>query len=267
LVGNLDRLHAPIAEDSGGASGSPPMGHALRRGGVLTAREASGDGMSVTTSRLDEIAEAAERLFSAQGYHATSVRQLAGAVNLQGGSLYAHFASKEDLLASIVDRAADEFHAKVEPVIRGPGAPVDRLRAAIRAHVGVIGRNPAGATVYFQDWRHLGEPRLAEVRARRDAYETLWRDLIREGVENGSLTPVDPRLSAIACLSMCNWLYQWYDPQGSLAPEEVGSTFADILLTGLARRAEAPPNQPPVPAPRRDAGSAPPTPTKERRTP
>ena len=113
--------------------------------------------------------------------------------------------------------------------------PRIRLAHLIRAHVDVIGRNPAAATVYFQDWRHLADSRFEDVRARRDAYEALWRQLIAEGVASGELRPIEPRLAAIACLSMCNWLYQWYDPSGPLSPGDVARAFADILIGGLGR--------------------------------
>jgi AcrR family transcriptional regulator len=187
------------------------------------------------STRAVEIAEAAERLFSARGYHATSVREVASAVNLQGGSLYAHFASKEGMLAAIVDRAAGEFQAAVQPIASASDeSATSRLRRAIRAHVGVIAANPGAATVYFQDWRHLSPPARAAVLARRDAYEALWREMIAQGVDSGELAPRDPRLAAIACLSVCNWLYQWYDRDGPLAADEVADAFAEILLNGLA---------------------------------
>ena len=59
------------------------------------------------TPRRLQIEEAASALFRERGYAATSVRDIAQALNLQGGSLYAHMASKEDVLWSIVTRAAD----------------------------------------------------------------------------------------------------------------------------------------------------------------
>jgi AcrR family transcriptional regulator len=185
--------------------------------------------------RVRDIEAAAERLFRRQGYHATSVRQLAGEVNLQGGSLYAHFASKEHMLAAIVERAADQFHAALEPVVRAPGTTRERLRAAFAAHIGVIAANPDAAAVYFDAWRHLGEPRRSAIRRRRNAYEELWRQLLAAGVAAGELRAIDPRLGAIACLSLCNWLYQWYDPEGPLPADEIAAQLAAFLLDGLAR--------------------------------
>jgi AcrR family transcriptional regulator len=183
--------------------------------------------------RLRQITGAAEQLFSRQGYHATTIRQVAQAVDLQGGSLYAHIASKEDVLAAIVERAADEFQSAIGPIVAEQLPAAERLRRAVRAHIAVIAANPSAATVYFQDWRHLSPARQAAVRRRRDDYERLWRSLVADGLADGSFAGVEPRLAATACLSLCNWTYQWYDPAGSLSPEAIADQFCDLLLRGL----------------------------------
>jgi AcrR family transcriptional regulator len=187
----------------------------------------------VEDSRREQITGAAEALFSRQGYHATTIRQVARAVDLQGGSLYAHIASKEEVLAAIVERAASEFQAALAPVLAGPGPAHERLRRAVRAHLGVIAANLPAATVYFQDWRHLSGERQAAVREKRDAYERLWRGLIEDGLADGSFHDVDPRLAALACLSLCNWTYQWFDPAGALDADALAEQFAELLLRGL----------------------------------
>src|SRR3954452_14497286 len=95
--------------------------------------------MTTETPRRAQIEEAASTLFRERGYAATSVRDIAEALNLKGGSLYAHMASKEDVLWSIVTRAADRFNAEVGPIAANRAAsPADRLRGMIEAHVGVV---------------------------------------------------------------------------------------------------------------------------------
>ncbi len=71
---------------------------------------------AIETSRRQQIDDVASALFRDRGYAGTSVRDIAQALNIQGGSLYAHVASKEDVLWSIVTRAADHFHDLVGPI-------------------------------------------------------------------------------------------------------------------------------------------------------
>ena len=75
---------------------------------------------SVVTERKNQIHRVAARLFRQTGFHATSVRDIAEAVGIQGGSLYNHVQSKDDLLWEIVNGSADRFFAALRPIhVRG----------------------------------------------------------------------------------------------------------------------------------------------------
>src|SRR5882762_8973754 len=91
-------------------------------------------------ARRREIGEAASELFHANGYAATSIRDIARALDIQGASLYAHVASKEDLLWAIVDRAASAFEHGADRAADETGGAdaVERLAALVEAHVEVV---------------------------------------------------------------------------------------------------------------------------------
>ena len=186
------------------------------------------------TPRRLQIEEAASALFRERGYAATSVRDIAQALNLQGGSLYAHMASKEDVLWSIVTRAADRFNSEVGPVAaRSDGSPADRLADMIRAHVFVVTSIQKDAAVFLHEWRFLSPARREEMQNRRDAYEALFRDVIHEGINKGDFRDVDVRTSAMAILSALNGIPTWYRPTGPLTAIEIADRHADMFLHAL----------------------------------
>jgi len=186
------------------------------------------------TPRRLQIEEAASALFRERGYAATSVRDIARALNLQGGSLYAHMASKEDVLWSIVTRAADRFNSEVGPIAaQTESSPADRLAGMIRAHVGVVTTIQKDAAVFQHEWRFLSPSRRAEMQARRDAYEAVFRDVIQEGVASGDFREVDVRTTAMAILSALNGIPTWYRPTGQLTAEEIADRHADLFLHAL----------------------------------
>src|SRR5439155_15177520 len=121
--------------------------------------------------RKEQIYSTARSLFSERGYHATTVRDIARELNMQGGSLYAHIESKEDVLWELVNRAADQFLGAVEPIVQSDLAPAEKLREMVRAHVRVVADNLGDATVFLHEWKFLGEGRRAEMAERRDRYE------------------------------------------------------------------------------------------------
>jgi TetR/AcrR family transcriptional regulator, cholesterol catabolism regulator len=191
--------------------------------------------MTTDTPRRLQIEEAASALFRERGYAATSVRDIAQALNLQGGSLYAHMASKEDVLWSIVIRAADRFNAQVGPIASSSVVvPADRLRQMIRAHVGVVTSIQKDAAVFLHEWRFLSADRRAQISARRDAYELLWRDVIGEGIISGEFRRVDPPVTAMAILSSLNGIATWFSPAGALSEAQVADQLADLFLAAIS---------------------------------
>nr|WP_290668458.1 TetR/AcrR family transcriptional regulator [Ardenticatena sp.] len=184
--------------------------------------------------RKTQIIEAAAQLFSERGYHTTSVRDIAAALDLQGGSLYAHIQSKEELLWLIVERAAEQFFNAIRPLAVSDIPPDEKLRRAVHAHIRVITDDLAAATVYFHEWRFLDEDHRNTFLEQRREYENLWRRMIREAMEAGVLrNDEDPKYMAILLLSAMNWLYHWYRPGGPLSPEEIAERFWRMLLEGL----------------------------------
>jgi AcrR family transcriptional regulator len=186
-----------------------------------------------TDARKEQILTTAQALFSRQGYHATTMRDIAAALNIKGASLYAHIDAKEDVLWEIVDRAADEFLAAAQPWVAATGPAAPRLRAMLHAHIGVVARNLENATVYFHEWRFLRGVRREAIAQRRDAYEACFRQVIQQGIDAGEFPGADARMGARLVLSAGNWLYQWFRPAGSLSADAIADQFADIIIAGL----------------------------------
>jgi len=184
-------------------------------------------------TRRQQIDDAAAALFRERGYAATSVRDIAHALNIQGGSLYAHVASKEDVLWSIVSRAADRFNTHVGPIAAAAGPSASRLREMIRAHVGVVTASQGDAAVFLHEWRFLGDARREQMAARRDAYEALFRQAIGEGIAAGDFAPLDAKLTATALLTALNGIATWYRPDGALTANEIADAYADLFLSAL----------------------------------
>jgi AcrR family transcriptional regulator len=187
-------------------------------------------------SRRQEIDAVAGELFHAQGYAATSVRDIARALDMQGASLYAHVTSKEELLWSIVDRAATAFEAGAEAALveSAAGDAVDRLAAFVEAHVEVITGDPERASVFVTEWRHLSEPHREEIAGRRDAYEGGLHSLIVDGIASGAFRSTDPAIAAVFLLSALNGIAAWYRPDGRLIADRIADHFVDLALRSLS---------------------------------
>src|SRR5919201_623891 len=111
------------------------------------------------SARRTELTRVAARLFAEKGYHGTSIGDLAEALGVQKGSLYAHIESKADLLWEVAREGAAAFHAALDEIPDQLPA-TEKIRLALHAHLRVVGEQLDVATVFVREWRYLeGERR------------------------------------------------------------------------------------------------------------
>jgi AcrR family transcriptional regulator len=183
------------------------------------------------SARRNELTRQAARLFAEKGYHGTSIGEIADALGVQKGSLYAHIASKQDLLYETMLEGARAFHAGLD-AIDDRLRPVEKIRLALRSHLRVVADQLEVATVFVQEWRYLEGERREEVLAERRRYEERIRALFREGRELGELrSDLDDASAALLALSAANWAYTWLRPDRDT--DELADRFYDVLLDGM----------------------------------
>jgi AcrR family transcriptional regulator len=184
--------------------------------------------------RDEEVYAAALRLFTEKGYHATSMQDIAAAVGLYKGSLYHYIGSKEELLARVFERGMGSLLDEVEAIVADSSLAASRqLRLILRAHVSAIAENREALTVYLHEFRALASDSLGSVREQRDRYRRLLESVVERGVNSGEFGATDVAIATLGVLGMCNWIVQWYQPEGRLAPRQIADRFAELLLRGL----------------------------------
>jgi AcrR family transcriptional regulator len=182
----------------------------------------------------DVITDVAVRLFSEHGYTGTTMRDIAEAVGVLPGSLYAHIDNKETLLLEIVRDGIARFLA-IEKTLDTPGdSPEVRLRKAITAHVEVVAQDPERSLVVFHQWRFLSEPNLASAVAMRRRYANGFVKIIDAGKAAGVFSPqLDTRIAVFGILGALNWIPEWYSPEGESDAAEIAQKLAAVLIFGL----------------------------------
>jgi AcrR family transcriptional regulator len=185
----------------------------------------------------DPVLEAAGRLFRQRGFAGTTVREIAAAAGILPGSLHYRFASKEDLLLALMDRGIERAVAAVRLAIADAPDPLDRVRAALRAHLRLLVREDDSIYVLLYEGHSLvGAAREHMVRL-RDRYDALWDGLLHEAAGTGRLRPdVDLRLVRFFLLGGVNWTAQWFSTRGPYSVEQVADAYADMLFHGLLQQ-------------------------------
>lgn len=182
----------------------------------------------------EELLDIAARMFDEHGFDRVSMAMIAREVGLGRSAIYHYFASKDAILASIVESEALAPVGRIQQLANEPGrSPTDRLRAVV--HDGVVRRLSYGsrfvrlARLEAQIPDHL---RKDYDRSRRAIYDEHVR-LIDEGIASGDFRPVDPHIAAFAIIGMATWTSRWFRPDGRLSAEEVAEAIADLALTSV----------------------------------
>jgi AcrR family transcriptional regulator len=183
------------------------------------------------SSRRSELTRQAARLFAERGYHGTSIGDLAEAMGVQKGSLYAHIESKQELLYRTMREGADAFQGALDAIDERLPA-TEKIRHALRAHLSVVAEQLDVATVFVREWRYLEGERRDEILDERRRYEERFRALFREGRERGELrTDLDEASAALLALSALNWAYTWLTPGRDT--DELADRFYALLVDGM----------------------------------
>jgi AcrR family transcriptional regulator len=186
----------------------------------------------------EAIHEAAVELFAQRGYHATSMRSIAAAARVQPAAIYHWYPNKEAILVRLQDDFMERLTEKVVAAMDEQGRPALRLAAAVREHVVFHGLHRRAAFVTDSEIRALTEgPRRALI-AKRDDYQAMFGEMIRDGIRDGSLRASDAPVATYAILLQCTGVALWFDPDGPLKLEQVAELHVELVLGSLGASRE-----------------------------
>ena len=191
--------------------------------------------------RRRKIYDEASRLFLQKGYDATSMSDIAQAVNITKAGLYHFVSGKEELLFSLLSVAMDEITEDVVTPALEVEDPRDRLKVIITNHLRSIGRttrrraNPL--TMLADEPAGLGPENRRLIDERKRAYHGLIRDTIEALRRRGDApASLDPGVAAHCILGMILWMVRWRRPGGRLELDHIVDqivTFALATVTGV----------------------------------
>ena len=194
-----------------------------------------GDDLGVVARGL---LDSAVRCFAANGFHATTTRDISSRVGLSPAALYVHFRAKEQVLFEIARRGHRSALAAIEdPALARLPDPAGRLRAIVAAFVRWHARHHVAARVCQYELAALTPEHYDEIREIRHRFNVVFRDAIAAGVAAGDFAPVDVNRVARGMLSLGIDLVRWYRLDGADSPEQVGEFYADLALSMVASRA------------------------------
>jgi AcrR family transcriptional regulator len=186
--------------------------------------------------RREELLAVACRIFAEKGFDGASLQDIADEFGVLKGSLFHYIQSKDELLYEIIEGVYTGAQVAVWSNAMQHGPAVERLRRVIVAYVEYISRHLDEVTVWLHDFKALPEPQRESIRRYEERDRRQLLELIEQAQREGGIRPdIDPGLASLALLGSMNWAHRWFRPRG-LSAREIGESFADLFIGGLAPR-------------------------------
>jgi AcrR family transcriptional regulator len=185
-----------------------------------------------TAQRIFSVAAS---LFRAQGYDATTAREIAAVLGIQKASLYHHTRGKAHLLHQVCTSALRQIRKDVLAATENVSDPLERARQLVVAHVTSLLRHQDQHAASLLEARALSGEHQTDVSLLRDAHESVVRQVLDTAQAAGALrADIPTKYLGLLLFSLTNRTMLWYRPDGALRPEQLGELFAVLFLSGAA---------------------------------
>jgi AcrR family transcriptional regulator len=188
------------------------------------------------SNRWQALLDSAATKFAEQGYHATTIRELAAATAMTPGAIYFHVPNKQALLLAVYEEGVQRILDRIEGAVRERTAAWDRLESAVAAHLESILDASAYARVIIRILPGDVPEISPELTKLRDRYEARFRALF---AEIDLPADRDPKLARLFVLGAINWTPVWYRPRGLSIPELARELLAPLRALAEVRPARA----------------------------
>jgi len=187
------------------------------------------------SQKREAVLEAAVRSFNERGFHATSLDEVAAALNVTKPTIYHYFGTKDEILFECVRRGLEGIRVAAEGARATGGTGMERLRALLSAYAVTMTKDFGMCVIRTADHELSGESR-AKFRALKREIDRTIRRVVEEGMADGSIAEGDARMVTFTLTGALNWIARWYDPAGSMRAEDIAGAVIKTLIDGLAPR-------------------------------
>ncbi|WP_324710165.1 TetR/AcrR family transcriptional regulator [Pseudomonas citronellolis] len=172
-------------------------------------------------SARGKLLQTAAHLFRAKGYERTTVRDLAGAVGIQSGSIFHHFKSKDEILRSVMEETILYNTALMRAALADAEDLRERLLALIRCELqSIMGGTGEAMAVLVYEWRSLSPEGQAYILGLRNIYEQMWLDVLGEARAAGYCEG-DPFILRRFLTGALSWTMTWFRQDGSMTLDDL----------------------------------------------
>jgi len=174
-------------------------------------------------------------LLQERGFREVTLDVLAERLKVTKPFIYQFFDSKQDLIATVYERGAQQLLAAIEGYIDNAAPAAKRLHDFVRSFAMQNIESRAISVVFGQLEGELPPETLKAIRTIHRQFDIKLASLIEDGKKAGEFTVQEPHIAGLAISGMVRWIHRWFQ-DGRLSAEEIAALFADYALNLVGYR-------------------------------
>jgi TetR/AcrR family transcriptional regulator, cholesterol catabolism regulator len=196
-------------------------------------------------SRKEQIKAVSAQLFRKKGFRATSMQDIAEAMDIKAASLYNHIKSKQEILCELSLNMAHLFTNGMNDIRRSSLTSIDKIKKIIGLHVHLTIEHTDAIALITSEWVHLEKEFVEQFNTKpyysylelREKYEADFKKILQDCIDDGYFEPINIEIAMFSTLSSLHWLYSWYSKnKANISPIELESQMIKCLVDGLRKR-------------------------------
>jgi AcrR family transcriptional regulator len=199
----------------------------------MTKTDTDGRTRPAAADRAAEIFLTAAEIIAKKGFDATTMNDIAAAVDLTKAGLYYYAKSKRDLLYMIISLAMDEVEQKVIRICRLIDDPEQRLRTIIRNHIMLVVESGESVTILTEEVDCLSPAHRRKIIKRKRDYLEVVTATLEELRRAGRLRNLDTTVAAHNLFATILGTARWYRRGGKLSPKQIAQEVTEFILGGV----------------------------------
>lgn len=173
----------------------------------------------------------AARAFSRRGSHGATLDDVAERLGVTKAALYRYVHNKNDLLFACHSEAMAIANETMDHGEAEGRNGLERIRIGMTGYLREMIGTMGVPLMILEDNALVGDQRT-EIVALRDAFEERLRRLVVDGIRDGSILPLNPKLAVFALLGAIHWVTKWYSAEGRWTAEDVAEAVVELATRG-----------------------------------
>lgn len=183
--------------------------------------------------KKEDILRSASLVISRQGFHNTTLEDIAAELLMTKGSLYYYFKNKEEIIFHCHDLILSEAMEQMESIYHEDLLSIKKMEKAIKTHLGIAIQEKEIFNLIVKPEQIFSEENIEAIIKKRDEYASLFDKILEQGAEREEFKLPNLKMARMIILGATNWVQVWYSPNGGFTKEELQDIYAEYLLKML----------------------------------